>query len=135
MNNRILFRFPRKYPAAQVHRAKSPGLRELREVLVAVSDPSIYHQTCEDFVKEMGDEYTNDFATGPVNSGRTLLAGQLSTVDPFDHRDNPMCEAPCWRGLTPIWSESPSGRALWQRDEFGSNEAVSIIFPAGIPAS
>ena len=112
---------------------KARDLRELRDVLAAVSDQSIYHHTCEYFVKEMGVEYTNDFAhwAGEFLEERSL-AEQLSTVDPFDYRDNPDVRSALLARIDAYLVQSPSPRAVWPGDEFCFNEAVSVIFPAGI---
>jgi len=112
---------------------KARDLQELRDVLTAVSDQSIYHHTYEYFVKDIGVEYTNDFAhwAGEFLEERSL-AEQLSTVDPFDYRNIPDVRGELLAKIDAYLTQSPSPRAVWPGDEFCFNEAVSIIFPARV---
>jgi hypothetical protein len=112
---------------------KARDLRELRQVLAAVSDQSIYHHTYEYFVKDIGVEYTNDFAhwAGEFLEERSL-AEQLSTIDPFSYRNVAEVRTELLLKIDAYLNQSPSPRAVWPGDEFCFNEAVSVIFPAGV---
>ena len=111
---------------------KARDLRELRDVLATVSDQSIYHHTHEYFVKDIGVEYTNDFAhwAGEFLEERSL-AEQLSIIDPFNAGKIQDVRAELLATIDAYLTESPSPRAVWPGDEICFNEAVSVIFRPG----
>jgi hypothetical protein len=112
---------------------KARDLRELRDDLAAVSDQSIYHHTFEYFVKDIGVEYTNDFAhwAGEFLEERSL-AEQLSIIDPFSAGRIGEVRAGLLATIDAYLTQSPPPRAVWPGDEFCFNEAIAVIFPAGL---
>jgi hypothetical protein len=112
---------------------KASNLRELRDVLAEVAEQSIYHHTQEYFVKDIGVEYTNDFAhwAGEFLEERSL-AEQLSTIDPFGAGRVADVRAALLATIDAYLTQSPPPRAVWPGDEFCFNEAVAVIFPAQV---
>src|SRR5512143_3995821 len=67
---------------------KAGSLRELRDLLVDVSESSLYYHVYQYFLKQQMGEYTNDFAGWAGESlEERALAEELSNVDPFDFKD------------------------------------------------
>jgi hypothetical protein len=112
---------------------KARDLKELREAMATVSDQSIYHHTYEYFLKDISVEYTNDFAhwAGEFLEERSL-AERLSMVDPFSHNTIQEVRNELLLIIDTYLNQSPQPRAVWPGDEFYFNEAVSVIFPAGV---
>lgn len=112
---------------------RAGDLKELREALSTVSQQSIYHHTCEYFLKDIPVEYTNDFAhwAGQCLEERSL-AEQLSTIDPFSLNSVQDVRRELLLMVDNYLEESPRPRQAWPGDEFHFNQAVCLIFPAGI---
>lgn len=112
---------------------KARDLKELREVMAAISEHSIYHHTYEYFFKDLRVEYTNDFArwAGEFLEERAL-AEQLSVVDPFSMKNTEELRGVLLGIIDQYLDRSPLPRAVWPGDEFYFNETISVIFPAGV---
>src|SRR3989338_4856837 len=60
------------------------NLPELRGAIAEVSENSIYHHTCQFFLREHSTEYTNDFARWIRETLKeNILAERLSSIDPY----------------------------------------------------
>ena len=74
-----------------VYLLKSTGrtaahLREFKDMLALVPDESIFHHTCQYFLRSPALEYTNDFAHwAGENLGERVLAEYLSNIDPYGY--------------------------------------------------
>ncbi len=123
-----------------VNLVKSTGktaahLREFKDMLAIVPDESIFHHTCQYFLRSPGLEYTNDFAHwAGENLGERVLAEYLSNIDPYGYATI----ADLRKGLVEVidtyLQKFPEPRETLPGEEFHFNEAVTMIFPAGIRA-
>lgn len=112
---------------------KAGTLRELREAIAAVSSESLFHHTCQYFVKGHALEYTNDFAHWAGESlEERALAEQLSNIDSyaFTHIDD--LRAALLSVIDDYLLRFPEPRAAMAGDAFHFNETVSFVFSAGI---
>jgi hypothetical protein len=114
---------------------KAGSLREMRNMLSAVSNASIFHHTYQYFLKGHILEYTNDFAQW---AGETLeeraLAEHLSNIDPYDFKNVSDLREELIRVIHVYLENFPEPREVLPGDEFYFIETVTIIFPAGIRA-
>lgn len=111
------------------------GLRQFMQKLVEVPDESIFHHTCQYFMRSMGLEYTNDFAQWAGEClGERVLAEYLSNIDPYGYPSMDELR----KGLTEVidiyLARFPEPRDAMPGEEFHFNEAVTLIFPAGVRA-
>jgi hypothetical protein len=114
---------------------KARTLRELRELIATVSDGSIFHHTYQYFLKGHILEYTNDFSQWAGESiEERSLAEQLSNVDPYDYHDIDQLRIELLRIIDIYRERFPEPREALPRDEFFFNEAVTLVFPAGLRA-
>jgi len=114
---------------------KAGDLRELREVISSVSGNSIFHHTCQYFLKEHIHEYTNDFAHWAGESlEERALAEHLSIIDPYDFADVSEVRRELLRVLDDYLEKFPEPRQAMKEDEFYFNETLIFTFPAGIRA-
>lgn len=123
-----------------VNLVKSTGrraatIREFGKLLEQVPEESIFHHTCQYFLRSPGLEYTNDFAQWAGESlGERVLAEYLSNIDPYGYPS----VADLRKGLLDVLegylSAFPEPRETLPGDEFYFNEAVTFVFPAGIRA-
>lgn len=123
-----------------VYLLKSTGrtaahLREFKDLLALVPEESIFHHTCQYFLRSPGLEYTNDFAHwAGENLGERVLAEYLSNIDPYGYATI----AELRKGLVEVvdvyLEKFPEPRETLPGEEFHFNEAVTMIFPAGIRA-
>ncbi len=123
-----------------VYLLKSTGrtaahLREFKDMLALVPDESIFHHTCQYFLRSPALEYTNDFAHwAGENLGERVLAEYLSNIDPYGYATI----AELRKGLVEVvdvyLERFPEPRETLPGEEFHFNEAVTMIFPAGIRA-
>lgn len=114
---------------------KAKNLRELRGVLADVSDGSIFHHTCQYFLKGHYLEYTNDFAhwAGEYLEERAL-AERLSNIDPYGFGDIADLRKALLNVIDGYLEGFPEPRDAMPGDEFYFNETITTIFPAGIKA-
>lgn len=114
---------------------KAKNLRELRDLIATVSDDSIFHHTCQYFLKGHILEYTNDFAQWAGESlEERALAEHLSNVDPYVFGEIDDLRKDLLRVIDGYLSAFPEPREAISGDEFYFNEAVTLIFPAGVRA-
>lgn len=111
------------------------GLRPFKQLLTEVPDESIFHHTCQYFMRSQGLEYTNDFAQWAGEClGERVLAEYLSNIDPYGYPSMDELR----RGLTDVidvyLDRFPEPRDATPGEEFHFNEAVTLIFPAGVRA-
>ncbi len=111
------------------------NLRELRDVIAAVSDDSIFHHTYQYFLKGHILEYTNDFAQwAGENLEERALAERLSNIDPYEFRNITDLRDELLRTIDEYLEKFPEPRAAMPGDEFYFNETISLTFHVGIRA-
>jgi hypothetical protein len=114
---------------------KARTIRELREMIAGIGEESLFHHTCQYFLKGHVLEYTNDFAhwAGESLEARAL-SERLSNVDPFVVEGMDELRGGLLSGIDDYLDHFPEPRAAVTGDEFYFNESVSIVFPSGIQA-
>ncbi len=114
---------------------RARDLRELREQISTVSEDSIFHHTCQYFLKGRVREYTNDFAQW---TGETLeesaLAEQLSNIDPYVFRNLSELRKALLSVIDDYLENFPEPKAAMPGEDFCFNETISVVFSAGIKA-
>lgn len=114
---------------------KARTLAELRELIATVSPDSIFHHTYQYFLKGHILEYTNDFSQWAGESiEESALAEQLSNVDPYDYPGIEELRKELLRIIDLYRERFPEPREALPRDEFFFNEAITLVFPAGLRA-
>ena len=115
---------------------KAKTLRELRELIGLVSDESIYHHTCQYYLRRQILEYNNDFAhwAGEGLEERAL-SEYFSNVDPFSFRDLGDLRKALLKVIDDYLERFPEPREVTLGNEFYFNEAIILVFPAGLGAS
>jgi hypothetical protein len=114
---------------------KARTLAELRELIASVSADSVFHHTYQYFLKGHILEYTNDFSQWAGESiEESGLAEQLSNVDPYDYPDIEQLRKELVRIIDLYRERFPEPREALPRDEFFFNEAITLVFPAGLRA-
>ncbi len=110
-------------------------LRELRDLIAAVSTESIFHHTYQYFLKGHGLEYTNDFGhwAGEFLEERAL-SEYLSNIDIFAYKDLEDLRAEILRQIDSYLDSFPEPREAMPGDEFYFNETVTFVFPVGMRA-
>lgn len=123
-----------------VNLVKSTGrtadrLREFKDMLAVVPEESIFHHTCQYFLRGSGLEYTNDFAHWAGESlGERVLSEHLSNIDPYGYATIADLRRGLVESIEAYLQNFPEPRETLPGDEFHFNEAVTLIFPAGIRA-
>lgn len=114
---------------------KAKNLHELRNLIGAVSDESIFHHTYQFFLKGHFLEYTNDFAywAGESLEDRAL-AEKLSSIDPYAYRVISELRAAILNAINGYLKEFPRPGDVIPGNEFYFNETVTLVFPVGIKA-
>jgi hypothetical protein len=114
---------------------KAGTIRELREIIAAIGEESLFHHTCQYFLKGHILEYTNDFAHWVGESlEERALSERLSNVDPFSMNDMGELRTELLADIDDYLNHFLEPRPAVQGDEFYFNESVSIVFPTGIQA-
>jgi len=74
---------------------KARNIHDLRALISAISNESLFHHTYQYFLKGHILEYTNDFAHWVGESlEERALSERLSNIDPFAFKDLPtLCQA------------------------------------------
>ena len=112
---------------------KAVNLRQLRENIAAVTDDSIFHHTCQYFLKEHILEYTNDFAQWAGESlEERALAEQLSNIDPYACESTSEVRAALTAVIDSYLDRFPEPRDALPGEEFFFNETITFVFPAGM---
>jgi hypothetical protein len=112
---------------------KAKTLGDLHKAIAAVSEESIFHHTCQYFLKVHSQEYTNDFAhwAGECLEERTL-SEELSNLDPYSQKTFSDVRDSLLRIIENFLARFPEPREALAGDEFFFNETVTIVFPAGV---
>jgi hypothetical protein len=114
---------------------KAKSLSELRNLIALGSSDSIAHHTYQYFLKGRIMEYTNDFAHWAGESlEESALAEQLSNIDPYAFPTVELLRSEILRTIDEYRERFPEPREALTRDEFYLNDAVTIVFPAGVRA-
>ncbi len=112
---------------------KAVNLRQLREIIAAVSDDSIFHHTYQYFLKEHILEYTNDFAQWAGEGlEERALAEQLSNIDPYACGSTSEVRAALVAVIDSYLEGFPEPRDALPGEEFFFNETVTFVFPVGV---
>lgn len=110
-------------------------LSEFKDILSLVPDESIFHHTCQYFLRSPGLEYTNDFAHwAGENLGERVLAEYLSNIDPYEYTTIEDLRKGLLGVIDVYLEKFPEPRETLPGEEFYFDEAVTMIFPAGIRA-
>ncbi|MCC6346442.1 MAG: hypothetical protein IT388_04575 [Nitrospirales bacterium] len=126
----------RQYSSILKSTGKKAGtLRQLRDLIAAINDASLFHHVYQYFLKGHILEYTNDFAqwTG-VTLEEGALSEQLSNIDPYAFRSISELRAALVAVIDIYLEKFPETREVLPGDEFFFNQTVSFIYPAGITA-
>ncbi len=131
------------------------NLSELRTMIAAVSDESIFHHVYQYFLKGHILEYTNDFAHwAGENLEESALSERLTSIDPYtgEYVDEKVLaerlakEEPYTlesvkkvrkeliREIDDFLNEYPEPRDVVSGNEFYFNETVNLVFPVGVKA-
>ncbi len=114
---------------------RAKNLRELRDLIATVSEESIFHHTCQYFLKGRIREYTNDFAHWVGESlEESALAEQLSSIDPYEFKDISELRTALLTVVDNYLENFPEPREALAGEEFYFNETITIVFPARIRA-
>lgn len=114
---------------------KAADIHELRAIIAAISEESIFHHTCQYFLKEHILEYTNDFAHWAGESlEESSMAEHLSNIDPYDYRNISDLRNELLRVIDDYNKKFPGSRKAFPGDEFYFNQTITLTFPVGIRA-
>lgn len=114
---------------------KASTLRDLRAMIEEVSDESLFHHTCQYFLRSHILEYANEFAQWVgENLEERALSERLSTVDLFDLRDMGSLRRELAETIDRHLEVHPEPRSALPGDEFYFTETISITFHLGIRA-
>ncbi len=115
---------------------KSAGsLRQFKEMLAVVPDESVFHHTCQYFMRNLGLEYTNDFAQwAGERLGERVLAEYLSNIDPYVFTSVGELRKGLTGAIDAYLERFPEPRDAMPGEEFFFSEGVTLIFPAGVRA-
>ncbi len=114
---------------------KAKNLRELRDLIASVSEESIFHHTCQYFLKGHTLEYTSDFAqwTGQILEERAL-AEQLSNIDPYAYRNMGKLREKLLNVIDAYFENFPEPRDALPGGEFYFVRTLTLVFRSGIKA-
>ncbi|HSA77923.1 MAG TPA: DUF5752 family protein, partial [Nitrospirota bacterium] len=111
------------------------SLAELRDLIASGSGDSIAHHSFHYFLKSRIMEYTNDFSQWAGESlEESALAEHLSNIDPYAFPTVELLRSEILRTIDEYSGKFPEPREALTRDEFYFNEAVTLVFPAGVRA-
>ncbi|NJD57107.1 MAG: hypothetical protein FIA94_11990 [Nitrospirae bacterium] len=111
------------------------NLREFRQGIAEVNEESVYHHTCQYFMKEHAREYTNDFAHWAGESlEERALSEHLSNVDPYDFESISDLRNEFVRVIDSYLVFFPEPREVLPGDEFYFNQTITFVFPTGVRA-
>jgi hypothetical protein len=114
---------------------RARNIRELRTMIAQISDESLFHHTCQYFLKGHILEYTNDFAHWVGESlEERALSERLSNIDPFACPDLSSLRQEFLADIDDYTGHFPEPRDAIPGDAFYFNKTVTIIFPAGMQA-
>jgi hypothetical protein len=114
---------------------KAATLTELKEGISKISKYSMFHHTCQFFIKGNIQEHTNDFSQwASTNLGERSLAEQLSNIDSYSFSSMDSLRKHILIVINKYLEDYPEPREVLSGEEFFFNEAVTFIFPAGLKA-
>jgi hypothetical protein len=112
---------------------KVDSIHGLRDMISEVSNESIFHHTCQYFLKEHILGYTNDFAQWAGESlEERALAERLSNVDPYSFKSITGTRKELLRVIDDHIRDFPEPRCVLTGEEFYFNETITLIFPVGV---
>ena len=115
---------------------KAKTLRELRNLIASVSDESIYHHTYQYYLKRQVLQYNNDFARWAGESlEESVLSEYFANIDPFVFKDINDLRKALLKVIDNYLEQFPEPREAIPGDEFYFNEAIILLFPAGVRAN
>lgn len=130
-----IFKFKQCINILKASGRKAGNLRELRDAIADVSENSIYHHTCQYFLREHSTEYTNDFARWIREALKeNILAERLSSIDPYALKSTAEVRLEILRRIDDYLIAFPQHRQALPGDEFYFNESVTIVSAIGIEA-
>jgi hypothetical protein len=110
-------------------------LAELKDRIGTISERSLYHHTYQYFLKGHIMEFTNDFAEwAGLNLEERELSEELSNVDPYDYPDMNALRTELMRVMQLYLERFPEPRETRPGEEFYFNEAITLVFKAGVRA-
>lgn len=135
MEETKIFRFKQCINILKASGKRAGNLRELRDAIAEVSENSIYHHTCQYFLREHSTEYTNDFAKWIRETLKeNILAERLSSIDPYEYKRADDVRLELLRRIDDHLVEFPQHRQAMPGEEFYFNEAITIVSASGIEA-
>lgn len=115
---------------------KAKTLQELRDLIALVGDESIYYHTYQYYLRRQILEYNNDFAHwAGENLEERALSEYFSNVDPFSLKDVADLRKALLKVIDDYLERFPEPREVMPGNEFYFNEAIILVFPAGLKAS
>jgi hypothetical protein len=112
---------------------KASSIHNLRDMISQVSNESIFHHTCQYFLKEHILGYTNDFAQWAGESlEERALAERLSSIDPYSFKSITGTRNELLRVIDEYLKDFPEPRCVIAGDDFYFNETITLIFPIGV---
>jgi hypothetical protein len=115
---------------------KAKNLHELRDILSTIAEGSIFHHTFHYFLRRPILEYNNDFAHWAGESlGERALSEYFSNVDPFLFNEISKLRKAILKVIDDYLKQFPEPREAMPGSEFYFNEAVTLLFPAGLRAN
>src|SRR3989338_7510980 len=123
-----IFKFKQCINILKASGRKAGNLRKLRDAIAEVSENSIYHHTCQYFLREHSTEYTNDFSRWIRETLKeNILAERLSSIDPYALKSTAEVRLEILRRIDDYLIAFPQHRQALQGDEFYFNESVTIV--------
>ena len=114
---------------------KARDIRELRKIIAGIGEESLFHHTCQYFLKGHVLEYTNDFAHWVgENLEERALSERLANIDPFALMGIGELRKQILLSIDEYLEQFSEPRAAMPGGEFYFNESISMIFPSGIQA-
>ncbi len=114
---------------------KAKTLREMRELIAVISEESIHYHTYQYYLKRQILEYNNDFAHWAGQSlEERALSEYLSNVDHFSFKDMDDLRKALLKVIDDYLERFPEPREVMPGNEFYFNEAIILVFPAGLRA-
>ncbi len=111
------------------------NLRQFKEMLAVIPDESIFHHTCQYFMRSLGIEYTNDYAQWAGEGlGERMLAEYLSNIDPYTFKSIGDLRKELLGVIDEYLEHYPAPRDVMPGEEFYFNASVTLIFPSGVRA-
>lgn len=112
---------------------KAGDIQALRNIMAEVSDESIFHHTCQYFLKGHFLEYTNEFAQWAGEGlEESALSERLSNIDPYGYKNISDLRSELLNVLDICISSLPKTRKAVAGGEFYFNETITFTFHIGL---